>query len=93
MAPDKSKKKKGGKGKGSKGKSKKEEEEEEVLMIKYFEIKRLRTNYLRQCKHFVTLPNEQVLQKIEKYHNLDFLSSNDEYLDKVIKKNKKIKEK
>jgi Ran GTPase-activating protein (RanGAP) involved in mRNA processing and transport len=53
-------------------------------MIKYFEIKRLRTNYLRQCKHFVTLPNEQVLQKIEKYHNLDFLSSNDEYLDKII---------
>ncbi|KAG4099443.1 RNI-like protein [Neocallimastix lanati (nom. inval.)] len=80
MAPAKSKKKKG---KG-KSKGKKDEEEEEVLLIKFFEIKKLRTAYLRQCKHFITLPNEQVLKKIERYHNLEFLSSNDEYLDKLI---------
>jgi len=80
MAPAKSKKKKG---KG-KNKGKKEEEEEEILLIKLFEIKRLRTAYLRQCKHFVTMPNEQVLKKIERYHSLEFLSSNDEFLDKLI---------
>jgi len=80
MAP---KKKKGGKGKG-KGKGKKDEEEEELLMIKFFEIKKLRTAYLRQCKHFVTVPNEQVLKKIERYHSLDFLSCNDEYLTSII---------
>jgi len=80
MAP-KSKKKKGGKGKS---KGKKEDDGEEILMIKFFEIKKLRTAYLRQCKHFVTLPNEQVLKRIEKYHNLEYLSSNNEFLDKMI---------
>jgi len=78
MAPKK-------KGKEKKGKGKKDEDEEEILMIKFFEIKRLRTTYLRQCKHFVTVPLDPVLRRIEKYHNIEYLSSNkSEFIDKII---------
>jgi len=78
MAP---KKKKGGKGKN---KAKKEEEEEEILMIKYYEIKQLRKHYLRQCQHFVTKANDQVLDKIERYHSLDYLSRENDFLDYLV---------
>jgi len=68
----------------AKGKGKKDDIDEDNLLIKFYEIKKLRTAYLRQCKHFVTVPQEQVLKRIEKYHNLDYLSSNNDYLDKII---------